>query len=181
MRLASALAMLTALAACSQGEPEGESAEDFAQRAGVAQGAAAVSVAEVNAQPVVAPTGAMKLTPLSADAPKALGAIQGGCSFVYQGRSLLVAGAAEGPDAVASGVLVIDGRQIVLPGNEPGGRQYVESGPTFAGEGQTVAVQRGEGTPQSVNGRREWAADLVVAGQAGPETKFSPGTWSCTS
>ena len=89
------LAAIGALAACSQSdEPQGESAEDFAQRAGVnAPGGQVPSVAEINAQPVVAPTGAAQLTPLASDAPKALGKIQGGCSFIYQGRSLLVVGA----------------------------------------------------------------------------------------
>lgn len=178
-----ALTFCAVLAACSQGgEEQGETAEDFAQRTGVrAQAQSAAPAAEVNAQPVIAPTGAAQLTPLSAEAPKALGAIEGGCSFVYQGRSLLVAGAEAGSESVSRGVLVVDGRQIVLPGHEAGGRAYVEGGPTLTGEGYTVAVMRAEGAPQSMNGRNEWAADLVVAGQTPPETKFSPGTWSCTS
>ena len=68
------------LAACSGSEePEGDNAADFAQRAGVAPGAPAV--AEINSQPIVAPTGNAKLAALSADAPKALGQYKGGCTF----------------------------------------------------------------------------------------------------
>lgn len=172
---------IAALAACSQSdEPQGESAEDFAQRAGVKAPAGQVpSVAEINAQPVVAPTGAAQLTPLASDAPKALGQIQGGCSFIYQGRSLLVVGAPEGTEAKGQGVLVIDGQQVVLPGNAAGGPQVVESGPTLTGAGYTVSVLRADGPPQVKSGRNEWTAGLKVAGPQG-ETTFSPGTWNCT-
>lgn len=181
MRRPLAIAALAALAACSQGGDEnGETAEDFAQRAGVATPAGAVpSVAEVNAQPVVAPTGAAQLTPLTADAPKALGKIEGGCSFVYQGRSLLVVGAPDTADASGQGVLVIDGQQVVLPGAAPGGPQVVESGPTLTGAGYTVSVMRAEGPPRANAGRNEWSAGLKVAGPQG-ETVFTPGTWNCT-
>ena len=169
------------LAACSKGdEPKGETSDDFAARTGVGTATSGVpTVAEVNAQPVVAPTGTAKLTPLAANAPSALGKIKGGCSFVYQGRSLLVVGAPDTTDASGNGVLVIDGRQVVLPGASAGGPQVVESGPTLSGGGYTVAVMRAEGAPQLVAGRNEWAADLVVNGPGG-ETKFSPGTWNCT-
>jgi hypothetical protein len=178
--IVSGIAVL-ALAACSKGdEPKGETSADFAQRAGVGSATGSVpTAAEVNAQPVVAPTGKAQLTPLSADAPRALGKIKGGCSFIYQGRSLLVVGAPDSTDAPGSGVLVIDGKQVVLPGASAGGPQVVESGPTLTGEGYTVAVNRAEGAPQSVAGRNEWAADLVVTGPGG-ETKFSPGIWNCT-
>lgn len=176
------LSALTVLAACSKSDDApGESAEDFAHRAGVSAPAGSVpSVAEVNAQPVVASTGAAQLTPLAADAPKVLGAIAGGCSFVYQGRSLLVVGAPDGTDAKGQGVLVIDGQQVVLPGSMAGGTQVVESGPTLTGAGYTVSVLRADGAPQSKGGRNEWTAGLKVAGPQG-ETTFSPGTWSCTA
>ncbi|ANY20744.1 hypothetical protein A6F68_02244 [Tsuneonella dongtanensis] len=182
MRRLAVISAIALLAACSQAdEPKGESAEDFAQRAGVAPSAGAVpSVAEVNAQPVVAATGAAQLTPLTADAPKVLGKIAGGCSFVYQGRSLLVVGADEGADAKGQGVLVIDGQQVVLPGSAAGGPQVVESGPTLTGAGYTVSVLRADGAPQAKDGRNEWTAGLKVAGPQG-ETTFSPGTWSCTA
>ena len=179
--IGSIAALALALAGCSKSnEPEGETSADFAQRAGVGNASGAVpSVVEVNAQPVVAPTGKAQLTPLAADAPKALGKIKGGCSFIYQGRSLLVVGAPDTTDAAGNGVLVIDGRQVVLPGASAGGPQVVESGPTLSGGGYTVVVNRAEGAPQSVAGRNEWAADLVVTGPGG-ETKFSPGIWNCT-
>lgn len=169
------------LAACSKSdEPKGETSEDFAARAGVATPSSGMpTVAEINAQPVVAPTGKAQLTPLAANAPKALGKIKGGCSFIYQGRSLLVVGAPDTTDSAGNGVLVIDGRQVVLPGANAGGPQVVESGPTLSGGGYKVAVNRAEGQPQVVAGRNEWAADLVVTGPGG-ETKFSPGTWNCT-
>jgi hypothetical protein len=171
-----------ALAGCSKSDDGGknDTSADFAQRAGVGSATGTVpTVAEVNAQPVVAPVGKAQLTPLSPDAPKALGKIKGGCSFIYQGRSLLVVGAPDTTDAAGNGVLVIDGRQVVLPGANAGGPQVVESGPTLSGGGYTVAVNRSEGAPQSVAGRNEWAADLVVTGPGG-ETKFSPGIWNCT-
>ncbi len=178
-----ATTLMFALAACSKSpdSPAGESADDFAKRTGLQNNADQVpSVAEVNAQPVVAPTGAAQLTPLSANAPKALGAIAGGCSFIYQGRSLLVVGAGEGTDPKGQGVLVIDGQQVVLPGNTVGGMQVVESGPTLTGAGYTVSVLRADGAPQEKGGRNEWTAGLKVAGPQG-ETTFSPGTWSCTA
>jgi hypothetical protein len=171
-----------ALAGCSKsaGDAQGETSADYAQRAGVGAATSGVpTVAEVNAQPVVAPSGTAQLTPLAADALKALGSIKGDCSFVYQGRSLFVAGTQDAGDRVSNGVLVIDGRQVVLPGASAGGPQVVESGPTLSGGGYTVAVNRAEGAPQAVAGRNEWAADLVVTGPGG-ETKFSPGTWNCT-
>lgn len=164
-------AALVALGACSQADEKGESAEDFAQRAGV--GGSVPSVAEINAQPVVAPTGAAQLTPLSADAPKALGAMDGGCSFVFQSRSLLVT--AHDGGAVRNGVLVIGGRQIAMPASAAS----EGAAATLAGEGYTVSVRHPEGDPHLVNGRNQWPADLTVTGPEG-ETVFSPGTWSCT-
>jgi hypothetical protein len=176
-----ALTALMALAACGKSdEPAAGNADDFAQRAGVGAAAgSAPSVAEINAQPVIAPTGKAQLTPLSAKAPSALGKIHGGCSFIYQGRSLLVVGAPDTAEAPGNGVLVIDGRQVVLPGAQAGGPQVVESGPTLSGGGYSVAVLRAEGAPTVNAGRNEWGADLVVTGPGG-ETRFSPGTWNCT-
>ena len=59
MRRLLCLSVAALLAACSQAdEAAGDTAEDFAQRAGVTAAAGqTTSVAEVNAQPVVAPTG----------------------------------------------------------------------------------------------------------------------------
>ncbi|WP_120715667.1 hypothetical protein [Tsuneonella amylolytica] len=187
MKRAVILAAVAVLAACSKSGDDaatgGDNAGDFAQRAGVGGALAAngpvPSVAEVNAQPVVAPTGKAQLTPLTKEAPRALGRIKGGCSFIYQGRSLLVVGAEDTTDASGNGVLVIDGRQVVLPGAAQGGPQYVESGPTLTGGGYTVAVLRGDGAPTINAGRNEWSADLKVDGPGG-ETVFSPGTWNCT-
>ncbi|MXO74127.1 hypothetical protein GRI40_02685 [Altererythrobacter aerius] len=178
---AAALIALAGLAACSEpADQKAESADDFAQRAGVGGAAAgAPAVAEINAQPLAAPTGKALLTPLARNAPTALGEIHGGCSYIYQGRSLLVVGAPDTTDATGKGVLVIDGQQVVLPGAAAGGPQVVESGPTLSGNGYTVAVLRADGAPRSVSGRNEWAADLVVTGPTG-ETTFSPGTWNCT-
>jgi hypothetical protein len=177
-----ALSAIVLLAACSQSdEPAGESAEDFASRTGVgaSTGGAVPNVAEINAQPVVAPTGAAQLTPLTAEAPRALGKIRGGCSFIYQGRSLLVVGAPDDMGAKGQGVLVIDGQQVVLPGGAAGGPQVVESGPTLSGAGYTVSVMRADGPPRVNAGRNEWTAGLKVSGPQG-ETVFTPGTWNCT-
>lgn len=174
-----------ALAACSgeKKQTDGETAEDYAARAGMgADGieSPGVEVAEINAQPVTATEGASVLTPLAANANKALGAVKGGCTFAYQGRALLTVGAPDSTDAAGKGVLVIDGRPVILPGVDAGGPQVMESGPTLTGGGFTVAVQRGEGEPTAVGGGNEWPADLVVSGPNG-ETKFSPGTWTCAS
>lgn len=184
MRIALTLIGALALAACSSEQPaDGESAEDYAARAGVgADGVEtpAAEVAEVNAQPLAAPEGPAQLTPLAPHARKALGTIEGGCSYAYQGRTLLTVGAPGTTDAAGKGVLVIDGRPVVLPGADAGGPQVMESGPTLTGGGYTVTVQRAEGSPTRVSGGNEWPADLVVAGPNG-ETKFSPGTWTCAS
>lgn len=180
--LAAPIAVLALLAGCSKSDDAatGDTADDFAQRAGVDGATGSVpNVAEINAQPVVAPTGSAQLTPLTKDAPRALGKIKGGCSFIYQGRSLLVVGAEDNADATGNGVLVIDNRQVVLPGAAQGGPMYVESGPTLSGGGYTVAVARAEGAPTVNAGRNEWSADLTVSGPGG-ETTFSPGTWNCT-
>ncbi|MGI9376706.1 MAG: hypothetical protein ACR2PC_11520 [Tsuneonella suprasediminis] len=179
---------LTALAAggCSKSNDAstGEGADDYAARAGVsslgANDAGASSVAEVNAQPVLASEGSTRLMPLASDAPMALGKVAGGCSFIYQGRSLLVAGSENDADDKGKGVLVIDGRQLMLPGVEAGGLQVIESGPILAGDGFTVSVLRGEGEPSRANGKSEWGADLRVKGPTG-ETTFSQGKWSCTA
>ena len=88
-------------------------------------------------------------------------------------------GLAEGGIPIGS-VLVIDGQQVVLPGNAAGGPQGVESGPTLSGAGYTVSVMRADGPPRSANGRNEWTAGIKVAGPQG-ETVFTPGTWSCTA
>lgn len=175
-----------AVTGCSKGSnaPKGESADDFAARAGMASAGAGEagtpSVAEVNAQPVLASEGSSRLTPLVANAPTALGKVAGGCSFVYQGRSLLVVGGEKSTADKGKGVLVIDGRQVILPGADAGGLQVLESGPTLTGEGYTVTVMRGEGAPTAANGKNEWGADLKVKGPAG-ETTFSQGKWSCTA
>jgi hypothetical protein len=173
-------ALVLALAACSGGEKDkGGTAQDYAQRTGVDAGAPAVSVAEVNAQPVKPSAGSSVLTPLAANAPTVLGKIKGGCTFAYQDRTLLSVGAPDTTDATGKGVLVIDGRQVILPGIDAGGPQVIESGPTLTGDGLTVAVQRAEGAPESVaGGGHRWAADLVVKGPTG-ETRYSPGTWTC--
>lgn len=157
---------------------------DNAARAGVSSpsisGAGISPVAEVNAQPVLASEGSTRLTPLASNAAIALGKVAGGCSFIYQGRSLLVAGSEKDAGARGKGALVIDGRQVILPGVETGGLQVLESGPTLAGDGFTVSVMRGEGNPSRANGKNEWGADLVVKGPTG-ETTFSQGKWSCTA
>ena len=183
MRLALVSCAALALAACSSEQPaqNGESAEDYAARAGVgADGVEtpATPVAEANAQPVTATEGTSVLTPLATNAAKSLGAVKGGCTFAYQSRPLLSVGAPETTDASGKGVLVIDGRAIILPGADAGGPQVMESGPTLTGGGYTVSVMRAEGEPERVGDGNQWPADLVVKGPNG-ETRFSPGTWTC--
>lgn len=155
------------LAACSGSqEPEGDSAADFAQRAGV--GTTPPAVAEINSQPIVAPTGNAKLAALSAEAPKALGQYKGGCTFAYQGRQVLVVRPPVKAGGEVEGLLVVDGQQIILPGSEAG-----DGGVTLAGAGYTVAVSRAAGNERGVAG-------LKVSGPEG-DTVFTPGTWSCAS
>lgn|GEM_PF-5376478 len=166
MRRILAIATLAALAACSPSvESKGENADDFAKRAGVQPAADGVpTVTEINAQPVIAPTGAAQLTPLSVDAPKALDAVEGGCSFLYQSRTLLVVGSPDRASGGRKGVLVVDGKQLVLPATSPS-----DELPTLSGAGYTVAVRRTGNT-----------AELTVTGPGGATT-FAPGTWNCTS
>lgn len=184
MRLALTLFAALALAGCSDSTPaESESADDFAARTGVAGEAgqgAVPSVAEVNAQPVAPSEGEVALTPLTRNARTALGPTSGGCAFAYQGRTLLSVGAPDDMGQKGKGVLVANGRQMVLGGIEAGGPQVVESGPTLTGGAWTASVLRAEGSPAIVGGGgNQWPADLVVKGPQG-ETKFSPGTWTCS-
>ena len=169
MKALVALSALALVAGCSDNR-NGESAEDFAERTGAgaaAQVGGAAPLGEVNAQPVVAPTGSSVLTPLAPTAPKALGAIAGACSFVYQGRSLLVAGADDAAGAGVRGVLVIDGKEVSLPGAPAGTSQVLAGGVTLAGNGYSVAVKPGSGS-----------AVLTINGPQG-ETTFAPGSWNC--
>ena len=155
------------LAACSGAkEAEGDNAADFAQRAGVAT--ASPNVAEINAQPIVAPTGAAQLAPLAEDAPKALGQYKGGCTFAYQGRQVLVVRPPVKAGGDIEGLLVVDGQQVILPGS-----QTADGGVTLAGAGYTVSVSRPQRDERGV-------ASLKVAGPQG-DTVFTPGTWSCAA
>lgn len=171
MKATAALAILAVLAGCSK-SGEGDNADDFAKRMGSNGSSASVGkaapLAEANAQPVAAPTGKAMLTPLAAAAPKAMGAIARACTFVYQGRTLLVAGADDASGAGARGVLVIDGKETSLPGTPTGGKQVLANGLALAGAGYTVKVVPGTN------------AMLSIAGPQG-QTNFSPGTWTCAS
>lgn len=178
MRGLTIVAALLALAACSDRAPtEGETADDFAARTG--QGGMP-SVAEINAQPLTADEGATRLTPLASNARTVLGPVKGGCAFAYQGRTLLTVGAPDDMSQTGKGVLVADGRQMVLGGIDAGGPQVVESGPTLTDGTWTASVLRAEGSPEAVAGGNQWPADLVVTGPQG-ESKFSSGTWTCSS
>ena len=167
MRALLPILAISLLAACSGSkEPEGDSAADYAQRAGVAT--ASPTVAEVNAQPIVAPTGSAKLAALTPEAPKALGQYKGGCTFAYQGRQILVVRPPVKAGSDIEGLLVIEGQQIILPGSEA-----ADGGVTLAGAGYTVSVSRAAGNERGVAG-------LKVSGPQG-DTIFTPGTWSCAA
>ena len=167
MRRLLAILAVAVLAACSGSEEsESDSAADFAQRAGVASGTPAV--AEINSQPIVAPTGDAKLAALSGEAPKALGQYKGGCTFAYQGRQVLVVRPPVKVGGDIEGLLVIDGQQIILPGTEA-----ADGGVNLAGAGYTVSVSRAAGNERGVAG-------LKVSGPTG-DTVFTPGTWSCAA
>lgn len=184
MRSAFVLIAAAGLSACSpQGEPAGESADEFAGRAGVAGGSAQTAgagpAAAQDVQAVAAPGGKPRLTPLASTSYRVLGKTSGRCTFAYGGKALLTVGA---PDDIADkgkGVLVVDERQMVLAGVDAGGPQVVESGPTLTDGTWTASVQRAEGSPEPAGGGNRWSADLVVRGPGG-ESRFSPGTWTCS-
>ena len=165
MKRSIALMAAFVLAACSGDAPEsGEAAPAETN---------APSIAEVNAQPVSPSEGEIELTPLASAARDALGVAGRTCAFGYQGRTLLVAG--DG-DQGLKGTLVADGRTIDLEG----AAAALDSGAVLGDGTMTVLVGRTEGSPETVAEGRRWPADLVLAGAQG-ETKFSPGTWTCSS
>lgn len=165
MRAAAALITLALVAGCSK-QGEGESSNDFAGRVGGSGQGTAQSAAEVNAQPVVAPTGKVALTPLAPAAPKTLGTVAHTCQFDYQGRTLLVAGADDLTGAGVRGVLVANGGEMAMPGSPTGVAQVMAKGVTLKGDGYTATVKPGA------------QASLTLTGPEG-ETVFAPGTWSC--
>ena len=65
------------------------------------------------------------------------------------------------------GVLVIDGKEVSLPGAPAGTAQVVANGVTLAANGYSVAVKPGSGS-----------AVLTINGPQG-ETTFAPGSWNC--
>ena len=168
MKQLAAIALLVGLAACSQSN-EGDNADDFANRVNggaAGSGGTTASAAEVNAQPVVAPSGKAVLTPLAAAAPKTLGTVAHTCQFDYQGRTLLVAGADDRAGAGVRGVLVANGGEMAMPGSPAGAAQVMANGVTLRSAGYTAKVTPGA------------AAALTLSGPDG-QTTFAPGTWSC--
>ena len=145
------------LAGCSGDTPDDGEAQPVE--------ASAPSIAEINAQPVTPSEGDIELTPLAADAGEALDAAGRTCAFAYQGRTLLWAG--EGEQGLR-GKLIADGRALDLEG----AAQALDTGAALGDGSLTVLVQPAEGSRET--------ADLVLAGPQG-ETRFSPGTWTCSS
>ncbi len=141
---------LAALAACSP-ERDSETQAEVPVNAGLA---------EVNAQPIVAPTGSARLTPLAASAVAAVGG-DDGCSFAYQERLLLIVGD-------NAGAAVVDGTEVRLKTVDDAGQ-----GPVLQGGGYTFTVRQAGGPSSDLI-----ASDLIISGPSG-ETIFSPGTWSC--
>jgi hypothetical protein len=171
MRLAATVALFAlALQGCSN-EREGESAEDFAERVGAGDEAAAPDPAAQESVPVAAPPPAdvdvRNLEPLGNIAGADLGPRDGGCTFTAGENPLLLAGAPNDPASSGKGVVRAGGKLYLL-GAAPGGMAAIRQGTRFTGEGVTVEV-----TPTTGQ-----AAILKVTDGQGRSANLS-GMWIC--
>ena len=150
------------LAACSQGDGDAESGDDFAARVGAGQGEA-----------TPAPEGAdpMGLEKLGNIARVDLGPRDGGCTFSLNAQELLLAGAPDDEAVKGKGVVRIGGELINLTA-ENGGLGAIYAGPTMTAQGVTVKV-----VPAAGNDAMR-TADLYVAAD-GKQRKFAGGQWAC--
>ena len=175
------LFMLTAaalLAACSQGEENAESGDDFAARVGAVEGEEAPqgSVAppeSTEARTSVVPEGAdpMGLERLGNIARVDLGQRDGACTFSLEAQEMLMAGAPNDAAIKGRGVVRIGGELINLTA-EDGGLDAIYAGPTMVADGVTVRVVPAAGNDATRT------ADLYVAAD-GQQRKFAGGQWAC--
>ena len=170
MRIAAAVVLLLAFAlpACSN-EREGESAEDFAERVGAGETAAA-DPAQESVPVAAAPPASVDmrdLEPLGNIAGADLGPRDGGCTFTAGENPLLLAGAPNDP-ASSGKAVVRAGGKLYLLGAAPGGMPAIRKGTRFTGEGITVDV-----TPTTGQ-----AAVLKVTDGQGRSANV-PGNWIC--
>lgn len=165
--LAASLAGLAlALAACS-GEREEQSADDFADRIGGAEGTAAPSAQD--SAPVTTPPPANvalgSLEPLGDIAGTDLGPRDGACTFTAGSNPLLMAGAPADPASRGKAVVRIGGKLYLLA--SAGGMAAIREGTSFTAEGVTVAVS---GSGQT--------ARLEVTDETG-NSQAVVGSWVC--
>ncbi|MBD3728514.1 MAG: hypothetical protein IE933_02295 [Sphingomonadales bacterium] len=131
-----------------------------------------------------APTGTAlppaELAAVPTSAAMMLGKVDGGCQFAQGGKVVFIAGAPASTDDKGKAVLVLDGRERVMPGADLGGMQVIESGPTVRDGEYSVEVLRKPGLPQVTGRIKRWGADLVITSGAG-ERRYPNGTWTCQS
>ena len=168
----------TLLAACSQGEGDAESGDDFAARVGSGgdQPAAVGTNApaeSTQARTSAVPEGAdpMALEKLGNIARVDLGQRDGGCTFSLDAQELLMAGAPNDAAVMGKGVVRIGGELINVTAQE-GGLDSIYAGPTMTADGVTVRV-----VPAAGNEAMR-TADLYVAAD-GQQRKFAGGQWAC--
>jgi len=166
------------LAACSQGEENGESGVDFAARVGAGEGTpvpvgtnAPVESTEARSSAVPAGADPLALEKLGNIARVDLGPRDGGCTYTQQATEMLLVGAPNDPAVMGKGVVRIGGELINLTAEE-GGLDAIYAGPTLTGEGVTVRVVPAAGNNQVRT------ADLYVAAD-GKQRKFAGGQWAC--
>lgn len=168
------------LAACSQGDGDAESGDDFAARVGAGQGEATPAPTGTVAPPEstmargsAVPEGAdpMGLEKLGNIARVDLGPRDGGCTFSLNAQELLLAGAPDDETVKGKGVVRIGGELINLTA-ENGGLGAIYAGPTMTADGVTVKV-----VPAAGNDAMR-TADLYVAAD-GKQRKFAGGQWAC--
>lgn len=164
-----------ALSACA---PEGaqESADDFANRIGAAEGPNSPTEAQIEAmasQPnapvsqIPAGTDVKFLQRLGDIANADLGPRTGGCTFQEVGREVFyVSGHSQG----GKGVIRVGGQLVTLDAN--GGIGAIRSGTTFSAPGVSISV-----APAAGNQARR-PANLVVTDAKG-ETQSYSGDWIC--
>lgn len=171
---------LLALVACTQPSAEQESADDFANRIGQADGAQqgqldpsqpdpnAPNVAQAAPPPQANLTTLQKLGDVGG---VNLGPREGGCTFMAGDTEMLIAVGMREPTVTGKAVVRV-GDALVMTDAGPGGLAAIKAGTTFSGEGFKVQVAPAAGQAQSRPAR------VTVTDAAGKSQNYS-GNWIC--